>query len=98
MAMAMISPSEREVSLTEQLLQSPRLVPPRFCLVAAEFRPRRWLMIFPIERLHIGEDGHQGAHEVGDAPRGVGRAPTLVDRWAPSSELLPLNIFYYFPK
>ena len=27
----------------------------------------------------------QGAHEVGGAPRGVGRAPTLVARvWAPS--------------
>ena len=27
---------------------------------------------------------HQGAHEAGDTPRGVGRAPTLVDRvWAP---------------
>ena len=46
MMMAMISPSRREVSLVEQLHRSPRLVPPRFRLVAAEFRPRRWLMIF----------------------------------------------------
>ena len=46
MMMAMISPSGREVSPTEQLRQSPRLVPPRFRLVAAEFRPRRWLMAF----------------------------------------------------
>ena len=62
MTMAMISPSGREVSLAEQLRQSPRLVPPRFRLVAAEFRPRRWLMIFfLIERLHIAEDGHQRA-------------------------------------
>ena len=46
MMMAMISPSGREVSPAEQLRQSPRLVPPRFHLVAAEFLPRRWLMIF----------------------------------------------------
>ena len=48
MTMMMISPSRREVSPAEQLCWSPRLVPPRFRLVAAEFRPRRWLMIiFP---------------------------------------------------
>ena len=46
MTMAMISPYGREVSLAEQLRQSPRLVPPRFRLVAAEFHPRRWLVIF----------------------------------------------------
>ena len=39
MTMVMISPSRREVSPTEQLRQSPRLVPPRFRLVAAEFHP-----------------------------------------------------------
>ena len=62
MTMAMISPSRREVSPAEQLRQSPRLVPPRFRLVAAEFRPRRWLMIFFfIERVHIAEDGHRRA-------------------------------------
>ena len=38
MTMVMISPSWREVSLAEQLHRSPRLVPPRFRLVAAEFR------------------------------------------------------------
>ena len=47
MTLVMISPSWREVSPTEQLRQSLRLVPPRFRLVEAEFRPRRWLMIFP---------------------------------------------------
>ena len=47
MTMVMISPSRREVSSAEQLRQSPRLVPPRFRLVAAEFCLRRWLMIFP---------------------------------------------------
>ena len=46
MTMVMISPSQREVSPIEQLRRSPRLVPPRFRLVAAEFRLRRWLMIF----------------------------------------------------
>ena len=62
MMMVMISPSRREVSLTEQLHRSPRLVPPRFRLVAAESRPERWLMIFfLIERLHIAEDGHRRA-------------------------------------
>ena len=39
MTMVMISPSRREVSPAEQLRQSPRLIPPRFRLVAVEFRP-----------------------------------------------------------
>ena len=39
MTLVMISPSRREVSLTEQLRRSPRLIPPRFRLVAAEFCP-----------------------------------------------------------
>ena len=38
MTLVMISPSGREVSPAEQLRQSPRLIPPRFRLVAAEFR------------------------------------------------------------
>ena len=46
MTMAMFSPSQREVSPIEQLRQSPRLVPPRFRLVAAEFRPVILLIIF----------------------------------------------------
>ena len=46
MMMATISPYRREVSPTEQLRQSPRLVPPRFRLVAAESRPESLLMIF----------------------------------------------------
>ena len=61
MTLVMISPSWREVSPAEQLHQSPRLIPTRFRLVAAEFSPRRWLMIFPIESLHIAEDGHRRA-------------------------------------
>ena len=46
MTMAMISPSRREVSPAEQLRRSPRLVPPRFRLVAAEFLTESLLMIF----------------------------------------------------
>ena len=46
MTMVMISPSRREVCPAEQLHRSPRLVPPRFRLVAAEFRPVSLLMIF----------------------------------------------------
>ena len=61
--MAMISPSQREVSPAEQLRRSPRLVLPRFHLVAAESRPERLLMIFFLdERLHIAEDGHRRAN------------------------------------
>ena len=39
MTLVMTSPSRREVSPTEQLYRSSRLVPPRFRLVAAEFHP-----------------------------------------------------------
>ena len=46
MTMAMISSSRRDVSPAEQLCRSPRLVPPRFRLVAAEFLPESLLMIF----------------------------------------------------
>ena len=46
MMLVMISPSRREVSPVEQLRQSPRLIPPWFRLVAVEFRPESWLMIF----------------------------------------------------
>ena len=46
MTMVMISPSRREVSPAEQLCRSPRLVPARFRLVEAEFRPVSFLMIF----------------------------------------------------
>ena len=46
MTMMMISPSRREVSPAEQLCRSPRLIPPRFRLVVAEFFPESLLMIF----------------------------------------------------
>ena len=40
----------------------------------------------------------QGAHKTGGAPRGCGRAPTLVDRvWAPWSWFF-CQYFLYFPK
>ena len=39
-------PLLREVSPAEQLRRSPRLVPPRFRLVAAEYRPESLLLIF----------------------------------------------------
>ena len=45
-SMVMISPSRRDVSPAEQLRRSPRLVPPRFRLVAAVFRPESFLLIF----------------------------------------------------
>ena len=45
-SLVMISPSRREVSSVEQLRRSPRLVPPRFRLVAAEFHPVNLPMIF----------------------------------------------------
>ena len=47
MMLVMISPSRREVSPTEQLRQSPRLVPPRFRLVAAEFLREDGFLFFP---------------------------------------------------
>ena len=77
MTVAMISPSGREVSPAEQPRQNPRLAPPMFLLVAAEFRPRRLLMIFshrksPYSR-RWSPEGHQGGHEVGGAAQG-GRA------------------------
>ena len=46
MTIVMISPSRGDVSPAEQLRRSPRLVPPRFRLVAAVFRPESFLLIF----------------------------------------------------
>ena len=82
MTMVTISPSRRDVSPAEQLRQSPRLVPPRFRLVAVEFLPQSLLIIFfSDERPHIAEDGHRRADR--GATR-QGGAPTLVDRvWSP---------------
>ena len=46
MTMAMIFPSRRDVSPTEQLRRSPRLVLPRFRLETAALRPENFLLIF----------------------------------------------------
>ena len=103
MTMAMISPSRREVSPAEQLRQSPRLVPPRFRLVAAEFRPRRWLVIFSHRKTSYSRrwplEGHQGAHEVGGrAQGGRARPPPSWAGCGPPGEVLALSIFYIFGK
>ena len=61
MMMAMISPSGREVSPAEQLCRSPRLVPPKFCLVAADSHPESFLSIFFQGKRHlIQRDEHRG--------------------------------------
>ena len=79
MMMVMISPSRREVSPAEQLRRSPRLVPPRFRLVAAEFLPESLLMIFLGRKTSYSRrwapEGQQGALEAGGRAQGVGRAP-----------------------
>ena len=46
MMMVMISPSRRDVSSVEQLRQNPRLLPPRFRLMAAVLHPESFLPIF----------------------------------------------------
>ena len=74
MTMVMISPSRRELSPAEKLRQSPRLVPPRFRLVAAESRPEKFSLIFSHRktsyRRRWTSESHQGGHEVGGAPQG----------------------------
>ena len=45
-SVVMIPPSRREVPPAEQLRESPRLIPPRFRLVAVEFCPVSLPMIF----------------------------------------------------
>ena len=54
-SLVMISPSRREVSPAELRL-SPRLIPPRFRLVAAEFRPVSLPTIF--SRVHYKKKTH----------------------------------------
>ena len=58
MTMVMICPSQREVSLAEQLRQSPRLVLP--CGSGVSSRKLSY-DFFSDERLHIEEDGHRRA-------------------------------------
>ena len=101
--MAMISPSRWEVSLAEQLRRSPRLVPPRFRLVAAEFCPRRWLMIFSHRKTPYSRrwppEGHQGGpRRRGCAQRGRARPPPSWAGCGPLGEVLALGTFYIFGK
>ena len=60
----------------------------------------RWLMIFPHRKTPYirrwESKGHQGAHEAGGAPRGVGRAPHPRGQGVAPGELLALSIFYIF--
>ena len=78
MTMATISPSRRDVSPTEQLCRSPRLVPPRFRLETVALRPESFLLIFSGRKTSYSKrwapEACQGAHEARGAPRGVGRA------------------------
>ena len=102
MTMVMISPSRREVSPAEQLLRSPRLVPPRFRLVATEVHLVSLLMIFfSDERLHIAKDGHQratrGPTRQGARP-GVGPASHPRGRWVPPSGTSFAQYFIYILK
>ena len=91
-SLVMISPSRREVSPAEQLRRSPRLVLPRFRLVAAEFRPVSLLMIFfQGKRLHIAEDGHRKAAR-GPMRQGA-RPPPSWMVGGPPLVFLPLSIF-----
>ena len=68
--LVMISPSRREVSPAEQLRQSPRLIPPRFRLVAAEFRPISLPMIFSRVNALIWQKMDTGGPPGGPGDRG----------------------------
>ena len=88
MTLVMIFPSRREVSPAEQLRQSPRLVPPRFRLVAAEFRPVSLPTIFSRVKAMIYQKmdtgGPPGAQrDRGALPRGGGGSSLLDRVWAP---------------
>ena len=97
MMMVMISPSRRDASPAEQLRWSPRLVSPRFRLVAAEFRPESLLMIFfPGRRLHIAKDGHRRPAR-GPTRQGA-RPPPSWMVGGPPLVLPSLNIFLYILK
>ena len=99
--MVMISPSRREVSPAEQLRRSPRLVPPRFRLVAAEFLHESLLMIFFLTKDSIYPK--MGIRGPPGGPRGRGRAqggrarpPPSWTVGGPPLVLSSPNIFYIF--
>ena len=95
MTMVMISPPGGKFPWQTARL-SPRLVPPRFRLVAG-VSSESLLMIFPNERLHIAEDGHRRATR-GPTRKGAprGGAPHPRDQGvAPLGELF-FSIFIIF--
>ena len=99
MTMATISPSRRDVSPAEQLRRSPRLVSPGSASRWRSFIPKASFWFFPGRKTSYSQrwapETCQGAHEAGGAPRGVGRAPTLVDGgWPPSGAFFAQYFFY----
>ena len=72
MTMVTISPSRRDVSLVEKLHRSPRLVPPRFHLVAVVLHPESMLMTFSRTKDFIKQK--MGIGGLPGGPRGTGRA------------------------
>ena len=89
----------RIISPAEQLRQSPRLVPPRGGGVSSEkmaydfFAGRKTPY-----RQRWASEGHQRVHKAGGTPRGVGRAPTLVDGGWPPSGISSAQYFLLIPK
>ena len=96
MMMVMISPSRMEVSLAEQLCRSPRLVPPRFHLMAAEFCPMSLLMIFSSTKDSIYQK--MGIGGLPGGPQGRGRALHPRGRWVAPSGAFFAQYFLYIPK
>ena len=100
MTMAMISPSGREVSPAEQPRQNPRLVPPRFRLVARGVSSKKMAYDFFSHRKtsysrRWPSEGHQGAHEVGGRAQGGRARPPSWAGCGPPGEVLVLNVFIY---
>ena len=79
MTMVMISPSRRDVSPTEQLRRSPRLVSPGSASRRQRFVPKASSLFFLKWKTSYSRrwapKACQGAHEVGGHAQGVGRAP-----------------------
>ena len=103
MTMPTISPSWRDVSPTEQLRRSPRLVPPRFRLETVVLRPESFLMIFSRAKETIYQK--MGIGGLPGGPRGRGRAqggrarpPPSWTVGGPPLVLSSPNIFWYIPK
>ena len=85
MTMASISPSRREVSPTEQLRRSPRLVMPRFRFKTAALRPESFLLIFFRSKHTIVQDGHRRPDR---GPQGRGRAQGMITHRCRGSQQL----------